>query len=81
MNDIGLNNEKCRRLQEFHEEVYSEYKNVLSGDQNVLFKMKELWAYMIEMWPDAKKQHKQICKAKKCSEYEAAVRELLFTKS
>lgn len=76
-----FNRENYLRLQAFHEEVYTEYQKVLSGDQNVLFKMKELWAYMIEMWPNAKKQHKQICKAKKCSEYEAAVRELLFTKS
>lgn len=76
-----LNRENYLRLQAFHEEVYTEYQKVLSGDQNVLFKMKELWAYMIEMWPDAKKQHKQICKSRKCSEYETAVKELLFTKS
>lgn len=76
---VGMAN--ALRLQDFHDEVYEEYRKILSGDQNVLFKMKELWAYMIGMWPDAKKQHKQICKSKKCSEYEAAVKELLFTKS
>lgn len=77
----GLDKEKCLRLEAFHNEIYTEYKNIMSGDQNVLFKMKELWTYMIGMWPDAKKQHKLICKSKKCSEYEAIVRELLFTKS
>lgn len=69
------------KLQAFHDEVYEGYKQVMSGDMNVLFKMKELWAYMIGMWPDAKKEHKLICKAKKCMEYEQIVRGLLFTKS
>lgn len=69
------------KLQAFHDEVYEGYKQVMSGDMNVLFKMKELWAYMIGMWPDAKKEHKLICKTKKCMEYEQIVRGLLFTKS
>lgn len=69
------------KLQAFHDEIYEEYRQVMSGDINVLFKMKELWAYMIGMWPDAKKEHKLICKTKKCTEYEQIVRELLFTKS
>lgn len=69
------------KLQAFHDEVYEGYRQVMSGDMNVLFKMKELWAYMIGMWPDAKKEHKLICKTKKCAEYEQIVRGLLFTKS
>lgn len=73
---LGLNKEKNLQLQAFHDEVYDEYRKILSGDQPVLFKMKELWTYMIKMWPDAEKQQKAIRKAKKCSEYELVVREL-----
>ena len=38
-----LTKEKRERLQDFHEELYNGYKKILSGEQNVLFKMKELW--------------------------------------
>ena len=69
------------RFKAFHDDVYLGYQKIMSGDQNVLFKMKELWAYMIGMWPDSKKEHKQIYKSKKCTDYEAAVKALLFTKS
>lgn len=77
---IGMDKEKYEKLQAFHDELYSEYKQILSGDQNVLFKMKELWTYMIKLWPDAEKQQKAIRKAKKCSEYESAVKELFYYK-
>lgn len=73
--------EEWMRFKSFHDDLYLGYQKIMSGDQNVLFKMKELWAYMIGMWPDSKKEHKQICKSKKCTDYEAAVKSLLFTKS
>lgn len=74
--ELSLTMERCKRLQDFHDEIYEEYRKILSGDQPVLFKMKELWTYMIGMWPDAKKQSKAIYKSKKCTEYEAVVKEL-----
>ena len=75
---VGMNKEQCLQLQAFHDELYDEYKKIMSGDQNVLFKMKEIWTYMIKLWPDAEKQQKAIRKAKKCSEYENTVRELFL---
>ena len=75
---VGMNKEQCLQLQALHDELYDEYKKIMSGDQNVLFKMKEIWTYMIKLWPDAEKQQKAIRKAKKCSEYENAVRELFL---
>ena len=39
----GIAQEKLLQLQAFHDEIYMEYQKVMSGDQNVLFKMKELW--------------------------------------
>jgi hypothetical protein len=40
--------------------------------------MKEIWSYMIKMWPEADKPQKMIRKAKKCTEYEKALEELFL---
>ncbi|WP_294404855.1 tRNA-dihydrouridine synthase [uncultured Clostridium sp.] len=60
-------------LKSFHDEVYAGYKEVLSGDRNVLFKMKEFWFYMIHMFAEHDKYAKKIRKAKSAQEYEAAI--------
>lgn len=72
------NNDKPdkKRWQEFHNRLYSDYKEVLSGDRNVLFKMKELWSYMLPMFSDNKKYAKKIKKAERLSDYELAVSDL-----
>ena len=72
----GMTKEKLNQLQAFHDELYNGYRDILSGDQNVLFKMKEIWTYMIKMWPCEEKLQKAIRKAKKCSEYEQIVHQL-----
>lgn len=74
--EFALTKDRCVKLQNFHDEIYEEYRRILSGDQPVLFKMKELWAYMFGMFPDDKKLNKALYKAKKCAEYEAVVKEL-----
>ena len=74
--EFALTKDRCVKLQGFHDEIYEEYRKILSGDQPVLFKMKELWAYMFGMFPDDKKLNKALYKAKKCAEYEAVVKEL-----
>lgn len=68
-------NEKAdkERLKSFHNEVYEGYKGILSGDRNVLFKMKEFWFYMIHMFADSDKHAKKIRKAKSAQEYDAAI--------
>ncbi len=63
------------RFQKFHDELYGEYKEVLSGDRNVLFRMKELWAYFRLSFPDEKKLWKKIQKCERCTVYESIVRE------
>ena len=66
------------RIDEFHERLLREYIEVNSGDTPVLFKMKELWAYMGEMFPDSGKYLKKIKKAQKVEIYEKAVDELFL---
>jgi tRNA-dihydrouridine synthase len=63
-------------LKDFHDKIYEDYKRVLSGDKNVLFKMKELWFYMIPMFTNNEKYAKKIKKAEKLINYEEAVSNL-----
>ncbi len=63
-------------LKEFHDKVYNDYKDILSGERNVLFKMKELWFYMINVFSDNEKYAKKIKKSQRLSDYEEAVSRL-----
>lgn len=77
--DEGAMNRKeyLVKLNAFHDELYSEYQKILSGDRNVLFKMKEVWSYLICSFPDMEKQLKKLQKNNSCAEYESWVR-LMF---
>lgn len=60
-------------LRSFHNELQQEYGKVLSGDRNLLFKMKELWFYLHHCFTEPEKYYKKIKKAEKLSAYETAV--------
>lgn len=60
-------------MRAFHDTVYRGYQEVMSGDRNTLFKMKELWCYMATLWPEGESFGKKIKKANRLSEYELAV--------
>ena len=63
-------------LRKFHDLVYHTYRAEVSGDRNVLFKMKELWFYMGPLFANNKKYLKKIKKSEKCIVYESTVAEL-----
>lgn len=63
-------------LREFHDQIYAGYKGVLSGDKNVLFKMKALWQYLILLFSDAAKYAKLIKKSERLYDYDEAVSRL-----
>ena len=63
-------------LWKFHEQIYQNYHSTLMGEKNVLFKMKELWFYMIHLFEDSEKIGKKIKKSRKALDYETAVFEL-----
>lgn len=65
------------RFISFHQSILSGYIEIMSGERNVLFKMKELWAYMDNLFEDGHKLKKRIKKAERLEEYQAAV-EALF---
>ncbi len=57
----------------FHDQIFHEYQQILSGDKNVLFKMKELWFYMAPAFIEHDKYAKRIKKAEKLYIYEDIV--------
>lgn len=58
-----------KRLEDFHRQLLEGYCETMSGDKNVLFKMKELWAHMIRFDPDWEPYIKKIRKAQRLTEY------------
>lgn len=67
--------DKCK-LKEFHDAVLDGYMQVISGDRNVLFKMKELWYYLGCSFEEFSKYGKKIKKAQKISDYTFVVERL-----
>lgn len=67
------------RLKKFHNILLEDYSQVMSGDINVLHKMKELWFYMAKTFCDCEKPLKQIKKSKNMADYKAAV-DMIFSK-
>jgi len=63
-------------LKKFHDRIYEDYKKVLFGERTVLFKMKEIWFYMIALFTDNEKYAKRIKKAEKFRDYDDVVERL-----
>ena len=66
-----------QELGAFHDALYKRFQETLPGDSVVLSHMKELWFYMGNLFPDGGKCLKEIRRATRRAEYEAAVRVLL----
>lgn len=66
-----------KRLFPFLDELYDSYAEVLSGDRDILFKMKELWTYLITGFPDKKEEYKKLLKSATAADYKAAVKSIL----
>lgn len=67
-----------KQLRSFHDQIYEGYKLLMSGERNVLFRMKELWFYMGDVFEDSQKYIKKIKKAERCRDYEVAVLSLFL---
>lgn len=60
-------------LRAFHDEILEGYVKIMSGDTNTLFKMKDLWTYMIRGFENSEKYLKKIRKAGNIPEYKIVV--------
>ncbi|MFR4584081.1 tRNA dihydrouridine synthase [Clostridium cadaveris] len=65
-------------LKAFHDEVFNKYREVLREDRNAIYRMKELWGYMIYIFSDNKKYAKKIKKAQNLIDYNMAVSTLFI---
>jgi len=65
-------------LKDFHDEILNKYIELFNEDRNAIFKMKELWGYMIYIFSDNKKYAKKIKKSQKLSDYKEAVSSLFM---
>lgn len=65
-------------LKAFHDEIFNNYIELFNDDKNAMFRMKELWGYMIYMFTDNKKYAKKIKKAQKVIDYKQAVSSLFM---
>ena len=66
------------KLKLFHDTVYEEYKEILSGDRNLLFRMKEIWIYLIDLFEENEKTMKKIRKTNTCDEYERVIEKIFL---
>lgn len=67
----------AEELRNYHDQVLNDYKGIMSGDRDCLFKMKEFWSYFRESFPDSDKAWKKIKKTKTLQEYDVLINEIL----
>ncbi len=65
------------KLIEFHDRLLSDYTKEMSGERPVVFKMKELWAYMGNSFSDADKELKKLRKSESIEKYKIMAYEIL----
>lgn len=68
---------KIEIFKKFHDTLYHEYEQALSGPSHLLMKMYHFWEYFIYLFPDAPKGLKKIKKAKSLRTYDEVVRSIL----
>lgn len=60
-------------LKAFHDEILSKYIELLGEERNAMYRMKEMWWYMIYIFSDHKKHAKKIKKSQNLESYMSAV--------
>ncbi len=60
-------------LRKFHDTLLESYRQIMSGDTNTLYKMKDLWTFLSNSFEHPEKHLKKIRKATRITEYQIAV--------
>ena len=71
-------------LLSLHDDVFFGYQEYISGDINVLYKMKEWWCYLGESYTHSKSSEKllkKIMKSKSLTEYHALAKQIIIEES
>jgi len=79
-----LNGNWQESREEYNKKIYmmlcklkKDYSKVFSGPTPVLFKMKEIWSYLVASFPDDTKNFKKLMKAKSLEEYDIYAKAIL----
>lgn len=64
-------------MEQFHGEIFEETASQLGSPRNTMFRMKELWSFMLLMFDHREKLQKQLRKATTLTEYQATVAHIL----
>lgn len=68
--------DRIERFKEFHDSLFSSYKEALSGTKHVLLRMYQFWEYFIIAFPGSPKGLKMIRKAKDYHSYHKVVQHI-----
>lgn len=69
--------EKIEIFKKFHDSLFSQYEEALSGPKHVLLRMYQFWAYFIQSFPSSPKGLKMIKKAKDYQSYHKAFQHII----
>ena len=67
---------EIHKFEAFHNKILNDYVEVMSGEKNTLFKLKELWNYWEQLFPENTKMVKKIRKSQTLRDYQRIVEEL-----
>ena len=72
-----IETEDIGRIKRLHDRLLADYTEEMSGERPVLFKMKELWAYMGDMFPGSEKLLKKLRKSESLKRYRTIAEEII----
>ncbi|WP_370407865.1 tRNA dihydrouridine synthase [Tenacibaculum dicentrarchi] len=71
--------DRWQRFEDFHNEIYQQYDEFLSGPTPIKMKMLGFWEYFSQSFSNPQKTYKKIKKAGNPKKYQVAVKEILAT--
>lgn len=72
----GMKPSSPQELLAFVDDIYRGYCDIMSGDTNTLYKMKEIWGFVSCNFENSDKVYKRIKKCNSCRDYEALIMSL-----
>ena len=72
----GLGELEKERLMAFHDTLFQTYLEAFKSERNMVFHMKELWSYLMDLFEGAEKPWKKIRKAMDRAGYESGVQDM-----
>lgn len=76
-NTLEYPENKIEIFSNFHDMLFNEYIQALSGPGHIITKMFQFWEYFIKLFPNSRKGLRRIKRTKSLKAYEVAVREIL----